>query len=138
MNNSSLLTADRMTGAVHLARFFAAHYRAAITTITTDTTTETARYILGVLITKTMTTFTRRELHRRCHRQLPKATDVTTVIDTLTALGWIRPTADGRYQLHPTAAEHAATGDTVTRPPDNPETAGQTTSEPVTAPGDTR
>ena len=115
------IDADRMTDAVRLAEFFAAHYQAAIATITADATTETARRILGIVTAKGMSTFTRRELHRRCHRQLPRAADVTAVLDVLTAHGWIRTTETGSYEVHPRAADltarDAESGDTVTIPP---------------------
>ncbi|MEV6694174.1 YfjI family protein [Micromonospora sp. NPDC051196] len=111
----------RMTDAVRLADFFAAHYRAAVATITADATAETARRVLAIVTAKGMTTFTRRELHRRCHRQLPRAADVTAVLDVLTAHGWVRSNDGGGYEVHPRAAELAGgggdSGDTVTTPP---------------------
>lgn len=112
------IDADRMADAVRLAEFFAAHYRTAVAAITADTATETARRVLAIVTAKGMTTFTRRELHRRCHRQLPRAADVTAVLDVLTAHGWIRGTDSG-YEVHPRAAHLAAgSGDTVTTSPD--------------------
>ncbi|MBO4159315.1 YfjI family protein [Micromonospora antibiotica] len=115
------IDAQRMADAVRLAEFFAAHYRAAMATITADAATETARRTLAIITAKGMTTFTRRELHRRCHRQLPRAADVTAVLDVLTAHGWVRTTDTGSYEVHPRAAdltaEGADSGDTVTTPP---------------------
>ncbi|WP_435588267.1 DUF3987 domain-containing protein [Micromonospora aurantiaca (nom. illeg.)] len=99
------INVDRMADAARLAEFFAAHYRAALTTIGTDTAMENARYVLGVLTTKGMTTFTRRELHRRVSRRLPKSGQVSTVLAELAALGWVRQAPDGRYELHPRAAD---------------------------------
>ena len=129
------IDADRMTDAVRLAEFFAAHYRAALTTIGTDTTIETARYILGVLTTKGMTTFTRRELHRRVSRRLPKSDEVSTVLAELSALGWVRHTTDGRYELHPRAAgEDPGSVDTLTATPTGDVSAAHDTSEGVNTP----
>ena len=99
------IDADRMADAVRLAQFFAAHYQAAMATITADATTETARRVLGIVTAKGITTFTRRELHRRCHRQLPRAADVAAVLDVLTAHGWIRTAETGGYEVHPRAAD---------------------------------
>lgn len=62
------IDAQRTADAVRLAEFFAAHYRAAVAAITADATTETARRVLAIVTAKGMATFTRRELHRRCHR----------------------------------------------------------------------
>ncbi|MBL6277858.1 DUF3987 domain-containing protein [Micromonospora fiedleri] len=125
------IDADRMADAVRLAEFFAAHYRAAVATITADATTETARRVLAIVTAKGMTTFTRRELHRRCHRQLPRAADVTAVLDVLTAHGWVRTTDTGGYEIHPRAADLAAgdgdSGDTVTTPPASHVSAAHTT-----------
>lgn len=120
------IDADRMTEAVRLAEFFAAHYRAALSTITADPTTDAARHVLGVLIDKTMTVFNRREIHRRCHRQLPRAADVVAVLDLLTAHGWIRAITERNYELHPRAAEYAESGDTVTNAESGDVSAGQT------------
>jgi hypothetical protein len=80
-----------------------------------------------VLIARDLTQFTRRELHRRVQRHLPTAADVTAVLDTLTQLGWIRPTGDGHHALHPHAREYAETGDTVTTSP----TAAISAAQPV-------
>lgn len=125
------IDADRMADAVRLAEFFAAHYRTAVAAITADTATETARRVLTIVTAKGMTTFTRRELHRRCHRQLPRAADVTAVLDVLTAHGWIRTTEAGGYEVHPRAAHLAAgsgdSGDTVTTNPDGGVSAAQST-----------
>ncbi|MGK5674072.1 YfjI family protein [Micromonospora sp. URMC 106] len=125
------IDADRMADAVRLAEFFAAHYRAAVATISADATTETARRVLAIVTAKGMTTFTRRELHRRCHRQLPRAADVTAVLDVLTAHGWIRATGTGTYEVHPRAADLTAgggdSGDTVTTPPAGHVSAAHTT-----------
>ncbi|WP_341717696.1 YfjI family protein [Micromonospora sp. FIMYZ51] len=126
------IDADRMADAVRLAEFFAAHYRAAAATITADATTETARRVLAVVTAKGMSTFTRRELHRRCHRQLPRAADVTAVLDVLTAHGWIRATEAGGYEVHPRANDLTTggggdSGDTVTTPPVGSISAAQST-----------
>ncbi|MER5701445.1 YfjI family protein [Micromonospora sp. NPDC002296] len=126
------IDADRMADAVRLAEFFAAHYRAALTTIGSDATIENARYVLGVLTTKAMTTFTRRELHRRVSRRLPKSDDVSAVLAELAALGWVRHGPDGRYELHPRAvAEVPGSVDTLTTAPDDDVSAAQDTSEGV-------
>ncbi|WP_245730505.1 hypothetical protein [Micromonospora pallida] len=115
-----------MADAVRLAEFFAAHYRAAVATIGTDTAMENARYVLGVLTTKGMTTFTRRELHRRVSRRLPKSDEVSAVLAELAALGWVRHGPDGRYELHPRAtAEDPGRVDTLTPTPDSGVSAGQ-------------
>ncbi|MFI7598424.1 YfjI family protein [Actinoplanes sp. NPDC049681] len=111
------IDAVRVTDAVRLTDFFVAHYRAALHIITTDRSIDTARHVLGVLIARDLTAFTRRELHRRVQRHLPTAADVTNVLDTLTQLGWIRTSGDGRYHLHPHARQHANPGDTVTTSP---------------------
>lgn len=125
------IDADRMTDAVRLAEFFAAHYRAAIATISADAATETARRVLAIVTAKGMTTFTRRELHRRCHRQLPRAADVTAVLDVLTTHGWIRTAEAGGYEVHPRATDLTAgggdSGDTVTTPPAGYVSAAHTT-----------
>ena len=125
------IDADRMADAVRLAQFFAAHYQAAMATITADATTETARRVLGIVTAKGITTFTRRELHRRCHRQLPRAADVAAVLDVLTAHGWIRTAETGGYEVHPRAADltpgDGDSGDTVTTPPAGPVSAAHTT-----------
>ncbi|MDM4720880.1 YfjI family protein [Micromonospora sp. WMMA1363] len=127
--------ADRMTDAVRLAEFFAAHYRAALTTIGTDTAIENTRYVLGVLTTKAMTTFTRRELHRRVIRRLPKSDEVSAVLAELAALGWVRNGPDGRYELHPrAAAEDPESVDALTPPPDGDVSAGHDASEGVNGP----
>lgn len=129
------IDADRMTDAVRLADFFAAHYRSALTTIGTDGAIENARYVLGVLTGKGMTTFTRRELHRRVSRRLPKSDDVSAVLAELTALGWVRTVPDGRYELHPRAvAETPASVDTLTPAPGSDASAGQDTREGVNGP----
>jgi replicative DNA helicase len=123
-----------MADAVRLAAFFVAHYRAALHIIAGDQAGDTARHILGVLIAKDMQTFTRRELHRRVHRQLPKAAQVTAVLETLSQLGWLRPTEAG-YELHPHAAHYAEAGDTATSDPDDDIGAAHDADEPVTGPG---
>jgi hypothetical protein len=128
------IDADRMADAVRLAEFFAAHYRTAVATIASDASIEQGRYVLGVLTTKGMTTFTRRELHRRVSRQMPKAEQVTAVLNELAALGWVRHTADGRYELHPRAADQAGSVDTLTIPPASDVSAGQPTPTGVNTP----
>ncbi|MEV0944545.1 YfjI family protein [Micromonospora wenchangensis] len=129
------IDADRMADAVRLAEFFAAHYRAALTTIGTDTAIENARYVLGVLTTKGMTTFTRRELHRKVSRRLPKSDEVSAVLAELAALGWVRNGTDGRYELHPRAVtEDPGSVDTLTPTPTGDVSAAHSTSEAVNAP----
>lgn len=129
------IDADRMTDAVRLAEFFAAHYRAAITTIGSDTAIENARYVLGVLTSKGMSTFTRREAHRRVARKLPKSDEVTAVLNELIALGWVRNGPDGRYELHPRAAgKDPASADTLTIATTGDVSAAQNTREPVSSP----
>ncbi|WP_433015107.1 DUF3987 domain-containing protein [Kribbella sp. CA-294648] len=108
------IAADQMASAVRLAEFFVAHYRVALTAISSDSAIETARYVLDVLTTKNMTVFTKRELHRRVSRQLPKAEQVGAVLDELTALGWVRRTPDARYEIHPRAAEASGSVDALT------------------------
>ncbi|MET9302309.1 YfjI family protein [Micromonospora aurantiaca] len=126
------IDADRMADAVRLAEFFAAHYRAALTTIGTDSAVENARYVLGVLTTKGMTTFTRRELHRRVSRRLPKSDEVSAVLAELAALGWVRHGPDGRYELHPRAvAENPGSVDTLTPAPNDDVSAAQDAREAV-------
>jgi hypothetical protein len=134
------IDADRMAEAVRLTAFFLAHYRAAQTVIGGDPVADTARTVLAGLIAKGMTAFTRRELHRRMHRQMPKAAQVTAVLETLAQYGWVRP-VEGGYELHPRAADYAETapeaprgGDTVTTALDSNVSAAQNTSEAVTAP----
>lgn len=131
------IDADRMAEAVKLTAFFIAHYRAALAVIVGDPAVDAARAVLATLVGKGMTAFTRRELHRRMHRLLPKAAQVTAVLDTLTQHGWVRP-VDGGYELHPRAADHAAPGgpeggDTVTADENGDVSAGQAPSEAVTA-----
>jgi hypothetical protein len=132
------IAAEQMAGAIRLADFFAAHYRTALHTITADPDATRARTTLRFLIDKQIHDFTRRDLHRRLIRQFPKATDIQHVLDTLTALGWTRTRPDGRYQLHPRAADLAEAVDTLTTTIDNAFTAGQTPPESVTRPGDRR
>ncbi len=109
------LDADRMTGAVALADALAGHYRTALHTVTAEPTHTAALHTLRFLADRQMTTFTRRELHRRLIRQLPTAADVAAALDVLTTYGWIRtrPT-DGRHQLHPRAADLLKAVDTLT------------------------
>ncbi|SBW21010.1 hypothetical protein FDG2_1865 [Candidatus Protofrankia californiensis] len=105
--------ADQMAGAIALADTLAAHYTTALSTVTADPTATPARTALRFLIDRQISSFTRRELHRRAYRHFPRAADVTAVLDTLTTLGWIRQTPNGRYQVHPDAAELAERGDTA-------------------------
>ncbi|MEU4371833.1 YfjI family protein [Micromonospora chersina] len=130
------IDADRMADAVRLAEFFAAHYRAALTTIGSDTAIENARYMLGVLTAKGMSTFTRREAHRRVARRLPKSEEVTAVLNELIALGWVRHGPDGRYELHPRAAagEAPASADALTIATSGDVSAAQNTREGVSGP----
>ncbi len=130
------IAADQMAGAIALADVLAAHYTAAMTSVTADPATTPARTALRFLTDKQISSFTRRELHRRLHRQFPTATAVAAALDTLTTLGWTRQRPDGRYEVHPRAAELAASGDTVTNAVDHAFTAGQTHDPTVTGPGD--
>ncbi|WP_433051683.1 YfjI family protein [Dactylosporangium sp. CS-033363] len=134
------IDADRMAEAVRLTGFFIAHYQAAQHVIGDDPVTDTARSVLATLIERGMATFTRRELHRRVQRQLPKAAQVVAVLDTLAAHGWVRAT-DAGYELHPRAADYAEappdgaeSGDTVTTALDGDVSAGEGKSVAVTAP----
>jgi hypothetical protein len=143
---------DRMSKALQLTAFFIAHYRAAQAVVGGDPVADTARTVLAGLIAKGMTTFTRRELHRRMHRQLPRAAQVAAVLDTLVQYGWVRPGGNG-YELHPRAADYTADqpadpgdvhaeappegpggGDTVTTAPGDDVSAGQHTPTAVTGP----
>lgn len=107
------IDAATMADAVRLTGFMVAHYKAARTAIIADKAVGPARYVLAVLTDKGIESFTVRELHRRVHRQIPKAADVAAVLDTLAAHGWVRQ-RDGRWEVHPRAAELAKAGDTVT------------------------
>jgi len=105
------ISGDTMTAAVTLARFFVEHYQAAMDTIATDPDNGTNAYVLDVLIEKRMVAFTRRELHRKVSRRLPKAADVETVLTNLAQLGWIRTSDEGGYELHPYAKHHRDNAD---------------------------
>ncbi|GIG57756.1 hypothetical protein Lfu02_21280 [Longispora fulva] len=130
------IDADVMAAAVRLAEFFVEHYRTALHTITADPTDGTTAYVLGVLIDKHMNHFTRRELHRRVSRQLPKVAQVVTTLDTLTQLGWVRH-ADNTYELHPRAAELRQAVDTLTNALNSSITAGQSPDSTVNGGVDT-
>lgn len=135
--------ARQMADAVRLVRFFIDHYRAATNTITADPAGSDAAYALGVLIDKQMTTFTRRELHRRTPRRLSTAAAVTAALDTLTQYGWVRPRGDGRYDLHPRAAdltdaETPQSVDTLTIPADDHVSAAHSTPAAVNGSVDRR
>jgi DNA-binding IclR family transcriptional regulator len=56
-----------------------------------------------------MRSFTRRELHRRVQRKLPRAEQFTAVLTTLTRHGWVRTATDGDYELHPAASTYITT-----------------------------
>lgn len=112
------------------------HYQAAMHTIATDPKTDTTQRVLNVLIDNNMQAFTRREIQRKAHRQLPTAKDAAAALDTLTQLGWIRPQEKG-YQLHPHAAEYRKAGDTVTNAINTNVFAAHKPSSPVTKPDDT-
>jgi replicative DNA helicase len=131
------IDADRMADAVRLTAFFIEHYRAALACIIADEHAATVRYVLGVLVTKGMATFSRRELHRKVSRQLPKAAQVQAALDELAALGWVRPLDTGGYELHPRAGEYAASVDTLTNASDDHIPAGQPPDSGVNAPVDT-
>ncbi|MCK9904352.1 YfjI family protein [Frankia sp. Cpl3] len=130
------IAAAQMAAAIHLADVLAAHYTAALHTITADPASGPAGRTLRFLTDKKITDFTRRDLHRSLRRQLPKASDVATVLDTLTALGWTRPRPDGRYEVHPRAAELLESGDTVTATIESAFTAGRNTERPGNGPGE--
>jgi hypothetical protein len=121
---------DTMADAVRLAAFFVAHYKAAQHTIMADKATGPARYMLGVLISKAITRFTVRELHRRVIRQIPKAADVVATLDTLAQLGWVRQ-RDGRWETHPRAEALSKAVDTLTDDLDTAFSAGQSTDQGV-------
>ncbi|WP_163554668.1 DUF3987 domain-containing protein, partial [Candidatus Frankia alpina] len=122
------IDAEQMAAAVRLADVLAAHYTAAQHTITADPASGPAGRTLRFLTDKKITDFTRRDLHRRLMRQLPKASDVAAVLDTLTTLGWTRPRPDGCYEVHPRAAELLDHSDAVTATVNNAFTAGQPAS----------
>lgn len=128
------IDAESMAGAITLAEFFQAHYQAALHTIAIDPGNSIVMKALNTLIDKTMTTFTRRELQRRMHRQLTSAADATAVLETLIQLGWVRPGGDG-YHLHPRAREHRESGDTVTNTVETSVFAAHSTHKTVTATG---
>ncbi|WP_433318340.1 DUF3987 domain-containing protein [Micromonospora sp. CA-269861] len=129
------IDADRMADAVRLAEFFAAHYRAALTTIGSDSAIENARYLLGVLTTRGMTTFTRREAHRRVAHKFAKSDEVAAVLAELTALGWVRSGPDGRYELHPRATgQRPESADSLTTPMTGDVSTSQSTREAVSTP----
>jgi replicative DNA helicase len=102
------IDADRMADAITVTGWLIAHYKAALGVVTGDPAADTARHILTLLVAKDMRTFSRRTLHRRAHRHLPRAEQVRAVLDTLTAHGWVRVTASGDYELHPRAADYIA------------------------------
>ncbi|KQM06209.1 Protein of unknown function (DUF3987) [Frankia sp. CpI1-P] len=131
------LQAEQMAGAIRLADVLAAHYATALHTVTADPNSGPAGRTLRFLIDKKITDFTRRDLHRRLIRQLPKTGDVAAVLDTLSALGWTRQRPDGRYELHPRAADLADTVDTLTTNINSAFTAGQDTETSVNTPADT-
>jgi replicative DNA helicase len=118
------IDAATMADAVKLTGFLIEHYRAARTAIIADKSAGPARYVLGVLIDKGIGSFTVRELHRRVIRQIPKAADVVTTLDTLAQHGWVRQ-RDGRWETHPRAAELAKAVDTLTDDLDTAFSAGQ-------------
>jgi replicative DNA helicase len=122
--------ATTMADAVRLVAFFVAHYKAARHTIMADKATGSARYVLGVLIDKRITSFTVRELHRRVIRQIPKAADVLATLNTLAELGWVRQ-VDNRWQTHPRAEQLSQAVDTLTDDLDAAFTAGQSADEGV-------
>lgn len=121
------IAAEQMAAAVHLADVLAAHYIAALHTITADPASGPAGRTLRFLAEKKVTDFTRRDLHRRLMRQLPKASDVAAVLDTLTVLGWTRQRPDGRYEVHPRAGELVDSVDTLTTNINDAFSAGQDT-----------
>ncbi|GIG03285.1 YfjI family protein [Catellatospora citrea] len=97
------ISAERMSQAAQVTAWLIAHYTAAVALVHGDPAGETAHDVLAVLVAKDMRAFTRRELHRRVHRKLPRAEQVTAVLATLAQHGWVRTTASGDYELHPDA-----------------------------------
>jgi replicative DNA helicase len=124
------ISATTMRDAVQLTHFLIAHYKAAMSTMASDETSTIARKVLETLTTKGMTVFTRRDLHRRMHRQLPKADDVAAVLAVLASHGWIRTGPDGRHHLHPDTTHYLTSG------PDQPPVTTVTTRHhtPATPP----
>ncbi|MEV4411412.1 YfjI family protein [Catellatospora sp. NPDC049609] len=94
---------DTMSQAAQVTAWLIAHYQAAVALVHGDPAGETAHDVLAVLVAKDMRTFTRRELHRRVQRKLPRAEQVMSVLATLAQHGWVRTTAEGDYELHPVA-----------------------------------
>ncbi|GAB7040704.1 MULTISPECIES: YfjI family protein [Catenuloplanes] len=125
------IDAGTMADAVKLAEFFVAHYQTARDMITADKATGPARHVLTRLIEKDVTTFTVRELHRSVRRQIRSAAEVAATLDNLAQLGWVRQ-RDGRWELHPRAAELLEAGDTVTDDLETAFTAGQSMDAGVT------
>lgn len=95
-----------MSQAAQVTGWLISHYQAAIALVHGDPAGETAHEVLAVLVAKQMTTFTRRELHRRVQRKLPRAEQVLAVLATLAQHGWVRITSDGDYELHPAASTY--------------------------------
>ncbi|WP_018351647.1 YfjI family protein [Longispora albida] len=128
---------ETMAAAIRLAGFFAGHYRAALHTIGTDSEDDKTAHLLNVLISKDMQHFTRREAQRRVQRHFPKAAKLVAALDNLAQLGWIRSTTDGAYELHPQAAQHRESGDTVTTALREALSAAHSPEPAVTEGGDT-
>ncbi|WP_020522832.1 YfjI family protein [Catelliglobosispora koreensis] len=104
------IDAATMTGAVKVIGWLIAHYRAALGIVHGDPAATTALHVLDTLINKGMGRFTRREIHRRVQRQLPRVEQVQAVLAMLAAHGWVRSTVLGDYELHPDAAAYRAAG----------------------------
>ncbi|ONH23852.1 hypothetical protein BL253_31990 [Pseudofrankia asymbiotica] len=128
------ITAEQMAGAVQLADALAAHYRTALHAVTTEPNHTAALKTLRFLADRQITTFTRRELHRRLIRQLPTAADVAATLDVLTTYGWTRTRPDGHHQLHPRAADLLETVDTLTTNINGAFSAGHSPETPVNTP----
>ncbi|MFC7243680.1 YfjI family protein [Catellatospora aurea] len=97
------ISGETMSQAAQVTAWLIAHYTAALALVHGDPAGETAHDVLAVLVAKDMRTFSRRELHRRVQRKLPRAEQVMSVLATLAQHGWVRTTADGDYELHPDA-----------------------------------
>ncbi|BCJ71223.1 hypothetical protein CS0771_07670 [Catellatospora sp. IY07-71] len=100
------ISEEQMGQAAQVTAWLISHYTAAVALVNGDPAGDTALDILALLVGKGMHTFTRRELHRRAHRKLPRAEQVRAVLDTLTQHGWVRVTPSGDYEVHPGAADY--------------------------------
>lgn len=90
-------TLDRacMDDAVRLARFYTAHYQAAIDTMGVDQATEDARHLLGIIGRYDSGTFTIRDLFSRVARtRFKKVADLNPALNLLDDHGWIARKSD--------------------------------------------